>query len=298
MKKFVVILIMVIIASVWTGSGYSQEKSSPTLTLTWEVSGLKGPESAAYDPKRNVIYVSNVNGPPAEKNGAGFITKISVDGQVQELEWVTGLNAPKGLGIHENSLYVSDIDVLVEINVETGEVVNRHLIPNTKLLNDVSIDNSGQVYVSDFAGYAIYRLSDGQPELLAQGPALEGPNGVYVEDDRVIVASWGVVTDPETFGTDVPGHVHTVSLSDKTVDSLGNTTPIGNLDGVEADGKGNYFISDFIAGKILYFTPSGEVSTLLTLTRSTADIGFIQDKQLLLVPVMFDGKLLAYKVQY
>ena len=71
-------------------------------------------------------------------------------GQVQKLEWVTGFNAPKGMGIYENSLYVSDIDVLVEINTETGEVVSRHPFPNSKLLNDVTVDNSGKVNVSDF----------------------------------------------------------------------------------------------------------------------------------------------------
>ncbi len=276
MKKFAVVLIMMVMALVWTGLGYSQEKSSPTLTLTWEVSGLKEPETAVYDPKRNVIYVSNLNGSPMAKDGNGFITKISVDGQVQELEWVTGFNAPKGMGIYENSLYVSDIDVLVEINTETGEVVSRHPFPNAKLLNDMTFDNSGKVYISDFLAYAIYRLSDGQPELVAQDDALEGPNGVYAEDDRVIVASWGVITNPETFETDVPGHVHTISLSDRTVGSLGNTAPLGNLDGIEADGKGNYFISDYFAGKILYFKPSGEVSTVLTLETSTADRGECQ----------------------
>ena len=67
MKKFAVVLIMMVMALVWTSLGYSQEKSSPTLTLTWEVSGLKEPETAVYDPKRNVIHVSNINGNLMEK---------------------------------------------------------------------------------------------------------------------------------------------------------------------------------------------------------------------------------------
>ena len=66
---------MVVMALVWTSLGYSQEKSSPTLTLTWEVSGLKEPESAVYDPKRNVIHVSNINGNLMEKYGTALLRK-------------------------------------------------------------------------------------------------------------------------------------------------------------------------------------------------------------------------------
>ncbi|MFQ5580633.1 MAG: hypothetical protein ACE5FZ_08470 [Nitrospiria bacterium] len=61
-----------------------------------------------------------------------------------------------------------------------------------------------------------------------------------------------MITNPETFGTDVPGHIHQISLRVKQVLSIGNKTPIGKLDGIEADGKGNYFVSDWVRKNLLY----------------------------------------------
>ena len=69
---------------------------------TWIVEGLDGPESALYDSERNVIYVSNVNGPATEKNGQGYIAKLSPEGNLIEKVWLGGLDAPKylsGLGL-------------------------------------------------------------------------------------------------------------------------------------------------------------------------------------------------------
>lgn len=269
----------------------------PTLIPLWEVSGLKGPESAVYDASRNVIYISNVNGAPTEKNGAGFISKISIDGQVKTLKWVTGLNAPKGLAVRDDILYISDLDSLVEVNVETGGVIKRHPVTNPMFLNDVAVDQSGNVYLSDMAANKIYRLSSGKLDLWVHNDDLGFPNGIYVEGDQLIVASWGVITNPETFGTDVPGHIRQISLKNKQVTSMGNKTPIGNLDGIEADGAGDYFVSDWVAGKIYHVTPTARVNTVLTLKKGSADIGFIKEKNILLVPMMMDGKLLAYSIK-
>jgi DNA-binding beta-propeller fold protein YncE len=95
----------------------------------WETpANLKNPESVAYAPKQNVLFVSNVNGKPDEKDQNGFISKISpYNGTIIDLNWVTGLNAPKGMAIsNDNSkLYVSDITDLVEIDIVNGKIIKR-----------------------------------------------------------------------------------------------------------------------------------------------------------------------------
>jgi len=65
----------------------------------WETpNDLKNPESVAFAPKQNVLFVSNVNGKPTLKDQNGFISKVSPsNGSIIELNWVTGLNAPKGI---------------------------------------------------------------------------------------------------------------------------------------------------------------------------------------------------------
>jgi hypothetical protein len=65
----------------------------------WETpANLKNPESVAYASKQNVLFVSNVNGKPDQKDQNGFISKVSPsNGSIIELNWVKGLNAPKGV---------------------------------------------------------------------------------------------------------------------------------------------------------------------------------------------------------
>src|SRR5262245_53031155 len=106
----------------------------------WSLAGFKEPESALYDPQRNVVYVSNVAGEADGKDGVGFISKMSPDGKMIEPEWVKGLNGPKGLMMSGNKLYVSDIDQLVEIDVDKGEVSNRWPAEGAKFLNDTAVD--------------------------------------------------------------------------------------------------------------------------------------------------------------
>ena len=62
----------------------------------WRLEGFKNPESTLVSRVGDHIYVSNVNGAPTEKDGNGFISKISPDGKMIKADWATGLNAPKG----------------------------------------------------------------------------------------------------------------------------------------------------------------------------------------------------------
>ena len=87
----------------------------------WETSGLKTPESALPVPAEGFAYVSNIGGQPTEKDGNGFISKVSLaDGKIIELEWAKGMDAPKGLALAKGRLYAADIDKLVEIDAKTG----------------------------------------------------------------------------------------------------------------------------------------------------------------------------------
>lgn len=265
------------------------------LRLLWETPGFKNPESVVYDPRNDVLYVSNVNGEPTAKTGDGFISRLSLDGNILELEWVTGLHAPKGTAVHGDRLYVADIDALVEIDIATGSIIERHVVDDAQFLNDVAAGNDGVVYVSDMALDRIHRLKDGEFTIWLESAELENPNGLYVEPDRLIVAAWGIMTDG--FATETPGHLKAVSLSDKTVTSIGPGDPVGNLDGVERDIDGDYYVTDWMAGKLLHIMPDGTVETLLDLNQGSADLGYVPDKNLLLIPMMLDNKVLAYSVR-
>lgn len=260
----------------------------------WELSGFEGPESALPDTEADVIYVSNTAGSPIAKAGKGFISKISLDGKMVTQKWVEGLHSPKGLELVGNRLYAADMDTLIEIDTADGRITNRYQAPGAQILNDVAADADGNVYVSDWGGNAIWRLSGGQFEKWLESDRLKNPNGLLVESDRLVVAAWGAM-NPETFATEIPGHLMTVSLGDKTITDLGDGTPIGNLDGIEPFDGESYIVTDWVAGKVFQITRNGEAREILSLSQGTADLGFIPSTRTAIIPLMMDGKVVAYK---
>ena len=258
----------------------------------WRTEGFSNPESVIYDQENNVLYITNVNGSPVEKDGNGFISRVSMDGEIITLEWITGLNAPKGMAIIDNRLYVADIDALVEIDITQGVISHRYAIEGAKFLNDVAAGD-GVVYVSDSFGNAIFSLKDGVVETWLSAPELVSPNGLYVDKGRILVGSMGV------FGENpLPGEFLSVSMADKSISSASGGKGIGGLDGVEADLDGDFYVSDWAAGKIYHIERNGEFEELLSLEQGTADIDYIQAKDTLLVPLMVSGKLVAFKAHH
>lgn len=261
----------------------------------WKVEGFDGPESALYDSKRNVVYVSNVNGSPTEKNGQGYIAKVSAEGSLVEKTWVGGLNAPKGMALVGGTLYVSDIDRLVAIDVDAGKVSATYPVAEAKFLNDVAAAPDGRVFVSDMFTDTIHTLAGDKLETFVQDAELTAPNGLLVEGDKLVVASWGKIK--EGFETETLGHLKTVDLSSKKISTLGDGTPVGNLDGIEADGSGAYLVTDWMAGGLYRIKPSGNAELLLDLNQGSADLGLIPEKKLAIVPMMNDGSVVAYPIK-
>ncbi|NQZ54498.1 MAG: SMP-30/gluconolactonase/LRE family protein [Piscirickettsiaceae bacterium] len=270
--------------------------ATPILLPAWKSDTVfEQPESVVYDSKRQLLYVSNVNGNPNDVDGNGYISQLSLDGDVIELHWLEGLNAPKGMILVGDTLYVADINELIEIDIKNNKINQRYLAPNAKFLNDVTADSAGNVYVSDMLTNTIHCLCSGDFSIWLQDDQLEAPNGLLVEGNHLIVGSWGNMTDG--FSTAIAGHLKTIDLASKHINSLGDKTPAGNLDGVEADGNGNYYVTDWMIGKLLHITPSGISTTLLSLEQGSADHTILAKQGLIIIPMMLSGNVLAYKIK-
>ena len=286
-----------------------QQVGQIKINKLWETPNeLKNPESVAYAPKQNVLFVSNVDGKPDQKDQKGFISKVSPsNGSIIELNWITGLNAPKGIAIsnnnNNNKLYVSDITDLVEVDIPNGKIIKRFNAPGSAFLNDVASDNQGNIYVSDTITNTIYKLDtnskDNNTSLQTwlQSPQLNGPNGLHVDNNKnkLIVASLGDMSKPGA-------GIKVVDLKNKTISSLGKegrTTPVGGLDGIESDAtERHYYVTDNPAGKV-YTVNADETGygTLIDLQRQgTADLEFIPGQNMIVIPIMQDNKLAAYKL--
>jgi DNA-binding beta-propeller fold protein YncE len=282
-------------AVVLTVAGAALAGAHAQPVVLWETTGLKTPESALTVPAEGFAYVSNVAGKPTDKDGNGFISKVALtDGKIIALEWAKGLDAPKGLALAGGKLYTADIDKLVEIDPKTGKVVAQYDATSSQFLNDVAADAQGNVYVSDSNTSTIWRLANGKFEKWIEGPALKFPNGLHVSGDKLIIAAWGA---PGTSAqSSAPSNLVQVSLADKKISDLGDGKPVGNLDGIEPIGD-DFLVTDWVAGALFRIDRKGKATQLLDLNQGSADIGYVPDTGLLLIPMMLDDKLVAYKVQ-
>ena len=262
--------------------------------LVWEADGFAGPESVVLDDGAGVLYLSNVNGNPTEANGKGYISKLSLKGEILEEKWVSGLNAPKGLGLRNGTLYAADINQVAEIDIETGKVLNTHEAPGAAFLHDVAVHKDGRVFISDMLENQIWVLEDGTLSLWLDSSALDHPNGLLAEDGRLVVASWGKPNND--FSTEVPGTLVAVDYKTKNVTKIGKE-PVGNLDGVEPDGKGGFLVTDWFNGGLYRFAPDGRSKKLLDLNKGSADLLVTDGGTLAIIPMMLDNKVSAYKVQ-
>jgi hypothetical protein len=270
------------------------EKDEAKLELVWETQGFNNPESVIYDASSDTLFVSNVNGSPVEKDGNGYISKVLLDGTMLSREWLVGLNAPKGLAIHEDTLYVSDIDTLIAIDIPSGTITKSYKVDDAKFLNDVAVNDQGKVFVSDMLLNRIHCLCNGKFNIWLESSGLEGPNGLHAEGENLILGAWGVMT--EGFATEIPGHLKSISIKDKSITSLGGT-PVGNLDGVESDGKDGYYVTDWMTGKLYQINKAGDAKLLLELEQGMADHEVLLEQKLILLPMMKNNKILAYKIK-
>lgn len=261
-----------------------QEEVKPPVTLKfkWETEPvLTTCESVLHDEKKDVLYVSNINGAPDGKDGNGFISIVSMDGKVTEPSWVTGLDAPKGMGLHDGKLYVADIDRVHEIDTETGKITRSHSVTGATFLNDIAVDNS-KVYISDSRGGSIFVIEDGKVSTFMSD--VDGPNGLFPENGKLVVALWNAKS------------LNTLDVSSKEMTS--RTEGIDNPDGVEAIGGNEYLVSSW--NGMIHHIDGDWKKTLVLDTRqdsvNSADIEYVKSKKLLLVPTFFKNTVVAYEV--
>jgi hypothetical protein len=259
----------------------------------WELSGFDAPASALYDSRTDSFFVANVNGDETAKDGNGYIAQVAPDGSLIKKGWFTGLNAPRGMAVYGNNLYVADLDQLVVIHKLKATLRGRHPALPSKLLDDVAADNTGRIYVSDMLGDSIYRLDEGIFGKWLGSARLMAPGSIKIVRDELWVASWGRIV--RGFETNEPGHVLAVNLRTQKIRDVGKGYPIGNLGGLEPIGDGRFLLTDRRAGGLMLIDEYGRSQVVLDLPPGSADMGFDPLLKVLVIPLMRDGKIVAYQ---
>lgn len=253
------------------------------LVLKWETdSSLKVPESVLVDKANSVLYISNIDGTePWGADGKGSIGKVGLDGKVIAVDWVSGLNAPKGLGMYNGKLYVADLKNLVIIDIASGKIEKTVTIDAATGLNDITIDSKGIVYISDSPGKKVFKFENGKSELFLD--TLKGPNGVLIHDNELYV-----LDNKAMFKVN----------ADKSLTQVADGLD-GNADGLENVGGKDFIISCW-EGLVWYINGDGSKEVLLDTRdakKNTADIGYDPETKTVYIPSFFKNTVSAYEVK-
>lgn len=264
----------------------------------WQIEGgLLAPESAHFDRDSEALFISQIGkGGGKAADGDGKISKLTLTGNIIDANWVDQLNAPKGMDSHEGVLWVADITELIGIRIDSGEIEKRLNVDPSEMLNDVVCGSDGNVYVSDFFGNRIWRYRPGNDELtiVAEGESLEWPNGLQVLGDNLFFGSWGrdVADD---FSTKEKGRIFKVNLGSKKVSAV-TVEPTANFDGLEVDDSGGFVASDWYSGEVFHITENGNRTTLLQRKQGAADLCFVPELDLLIVPEMLENRVVCFRL--
>ena len=256
----------------------AQEKK---IEVIWESKEqLPTPESVLYYPKDNVLFVSLIDGSGSEKDGKGGVALLNTDGSIKNATWVTGLNAPKGLAIHKGLLYIADITDVIVVDVVTGNVIDEIPVEGSTFLNDVTVDDSGIVYISDTRENKIFQLRNGKASLYLDN--VPSVNGLKAEGGKLLALAgkefWSIDANKK------------VTVFTKGFDQGG--------DGLEPVGNGDYIVTCWV-GLVYYVKANGEIQKMLDVQgkMNTADLGYNQKESILYIPTFNSNSVVAYKLK-
>lgn len=215
----------------------------PNLEQAWVATGFNAPEGVATD--GSILYISNVAGEGNVKDGEGWISRVSMQGEMLEEKWVQGLNAPKGMAVFDGKLFVSDFDVYHVIDLASAEIENTYRVEGAGFLNDITVWQNG-VYLSDSGSARIFQIDvNGYKEWLADD-RLGGVNGLTPDGDRLLIATMASGSLFETLGA-----------RDLTEIASG----MENADGIALLDDGSYLVSSW-PGQIWHVGSDGQTTEI------------------------------------
>lgn len=254
--------------------------SQHALEKIWESDSiLKTPESVLFDAKSKILYVSNIG--EFDKEGSGFISKLDLNGNVVERNWVSDLTATKGMGLFNDRLYAAEMSTVAVIDVSSGQIVQRIPVEGAQMLNDITVDPDGIVYVSDTRAGKVHKIENGKPSLYLEN--LKSPNGLLSVGNILYVLADGKLLK---------------TGSDRTSTQLADGME-GGTDGIEMVKDSEFIISCWQG--VIYYVKSDGSKQLLLDTRdqkiNTADIGYDAQNQIVYVPTFGKNNVVAYKLK-
>jgi hypothetical protein len=279
-------------------SDQSKTASSGAPVKAASIAGFQTPESVKWDSGQDVYFVSNINGSPNAKDGNGYITRLGPAGMIMDSAFIKGLNAPKGMALLHDTLWVTDIDQVRAFDARTGAPVATLTMPGAIFLNDIAAAPDGSLYVTDtairFAANGtvahsgtdqIFRIAaDRKVSVAIKSDSLGRPNGITWDP-----ANQGFIVVP--FGAN---SLLAWKPSETAVTRL--FTGPGQFDGVEITRDGATWVTSW-ADSSVYRYEHGQGSSLIKGVPSPADIGYDAKRNRILIPVLTGNRVEIWQLQ-
>lgn len=273
MKQIFVVLFLGLVAIT--------KAQTPSLEKIWVTDTVIAvPESVLPDFNNNTLYISLVDGAPWIADGKGGVGKLSMDGKHYDSTWITGLDAPKGMGIYGNRLFIADLSNVVVVDIKQGKIEKKIAIDSASWLNDISINNEGVVFVSDSKTGKVWSIKNDQPSLFLSD--IKGVNGLKCVNNDLFIGG-----GKSFLKANMQKQLSTIALLPESID------------GIEPVGNGDFILSAWI-GVIYYLAADGKITVLLDThlqKKNTADIGYDNAKKIIYVPGFFGKTITAYKLK-
>jgi DNA-binding beta-propeller fold protein YncE len=251
-----------------------------TLQKLWETDTIVAiPESVLHDFKKNMLYISLIDGGPWAADGKGGIAKLSPNGNGYDSTWINGLHAPKGMAMVGKNLYVADIENVAVIDKRKGKIKKKIAVSGAQGLNDITATDKGIIYVSDSRTGRIWRIENDLATLYLD--SVKGVNGLMAIGDDLYIGA-----GKDFLKSDINKNITKVATLSQ------------GIDGIEPIGNGDFILTSW-GGYIYYVFANGKVETLLETHLNkinSADIGYNKKDRILYVPTFFAKTIVAYKL--
>lgn len=283
-----------------------------TPTLQGVIAGLRTPESVKVDAEQDVYFVSNIDGNPSARDGNGFIARVHPDSlDTPQLDWVRGgrtgitLNAPKGMAIQGDTLWVADIDALRAFNRRTGRPHGSVDLTGVgaMFLNDIVVGADGALYVTDtgirftpqgtiatpMGTSRIYRVAARVPTVALEGEILAGPNGIAWDSAgrRLLIASF---TGPTLLAWSPDSGVRGPNPRRLAAGP-------GSYDGLALLPDGGVVVSSWADSSLYRMEGDTLLTRLLSGVEAPADLDVDPKRNRLLIPLFNQNRVVVYGME-
>lgn len=264
-----------------------------TNTFAFETAGFLNPAGMAVDLERNSIYLANVNGRDNEKNGSGYISRLSDEGSIQQLHFIDStkevkLDAPKGLAILNGKLYITDINFVHVYDLEKKRFLDDVAFTGIEVgeLYGIVPTGDNELYTVDAQKNAVYKIdAEGKTSIFVQDDSLGQPRNIawHPLNEYFLVSGWS------------SGQVQ--AYNKKAVKESIPSIFLRTLGGLAIDSEGKIYLSSEGLRSIYVLERNFTLHDFKLDLNSPQNLAYHINKKEILVSLPKDGKVVSFPLK-